>query len=102
MVARGSGAAQRSTLPLVIRQKRGSPERAIHTRSDTISVDPSGLNSCLYDPGAARFALAPGYLISAPSAPLAPGYLISAPSAPLAPGYLISAPSAPLAPGYLI
>ena len=49
-------------------------------------------------PGAARFALAPGYLKVAPSA-LTPGYLMVAPSA-LTPGYLMVAPSA-LTPGYL-
>src|SRR5690349_2330234 len=43
-------------------------------------------------PGAARFALALGYLLAAPSA-LAPGYHLAAPSA-LAPGYHLAAPSA--------
>ena len=49
--------------------KRGRAlKRAIYTRSVTIAVGPSGLKPSNFVPVAARFALATGYLISAPSA----------------------------------
>jgi hypothetical protein len=64
-VARGECEAKRSTLPLDRANKRWSPEGAAYLWSHPFSVGPSGLKSfVLSDPGAARFTLAPGYLIS--------------------------------------
>src|ERR671915_1291216 len=67
MVARGKGAAERSTPPLDHPPKRGSPERAKTRGSARFLPGLSGLKHySIRSRGCA--SLAPGYLISAPSA----------------------------------
>jgi hypothetical protein len=102
-VARGQCEAQRARSPWIF-QKAARAPTGRQTRSHGCVL--SALRACNYyfgDPGAARFALAPGYLLAAPAAlsylqaaPPALGYLLAAPPAP---GYLLSAPPAL---GYLL
>ena len=50
------------------KERELSPERAKEIFGAFCSVGPLGLKSSSCDPGAARFALAPGYLLAAPPA----------------------------------
>jgi hypothetical protein len=61
-----------SDAPKISKEKALSPERAKEIVAPLLVLSaPPGLKSLLgSDPGAARFALAPGYLLWAPSAPV--------------------------------